>query len=174
MSQPKWKCVANLGDANPLDYGGLFVYVDETGVYPPEMERLEIPEMECLEIDDEDAERPTYTAWRVCLDQCTFIDGILSDNPYHPAHCAWFATTPEKMKERPQDGRGLAAVADCMGREESEMIADLCSSDPIRLASAWREILDYHGWENGDSYPIHLNRSEARKRYPESEWRHRQ
>lgn len=36
-NQPVWKFVANPGDANPIDHGGLFVLVDETGVYPPEM-----------------------------------------------------------------------------------------------------------------------------------------
>jgi hypothetical protein len=38
--QPVWKFVANLGDVNLLDYGGLFVYVDTTGVYPPEAVKL--------------------------------------------------------------------------------------------------------------------------------------
>ena len=33
MSQPKWEYVANLGDTSPLEYGGLFLYRDTTGVY---------------------------------------------------------------------------------------------------------------------------------------------
>ena len=38
--QPKWKLIAQLGDVNPIDYGGYFIYEDETGVYPPEGEKL--------------------------------------------------------------------------------------------------------------------------------------
>ena len=49
MSQTVWKFVTNLGDASPLDYGGLFVYIDETGVYPPEMERVELENEDCAE-----------------------------------------------------------------------------------------------------------------------------
>ena len=36
MSQPKWQFVCNLGDVNPLDYGGFLVFKDETGAYCPE------------------------------------------------------------------------------------------------------------------------------------------
>ena len=61
MSQPKWKKIANLGDVNPLDHGGLFVLIDETGVYPPEMERLEPP---C----DDDPEGQ-YEVFRVVLER---------------------------------------------------------------------------------------------------------
>jgi hypothetical protein len=36
------------------------------------------------------------------------------------------------------------------------------------LARAYREILDYRGWENGDSYPLtDLKREELRERYKE-------
>ncbi len=42
--QPKWKLLANLGDANPIDYGGYFVYRDETGVYRDEAEKLISPD----------------------------------------------------------------------------------------------------------------------------------
>ena len=36
-NQPSWKVIANLGDATPLEYGGAFLLVDETGVYCPEL-----------------------------------------------------------------------------------------------------------------------------------------
>lgn len=39
--QPIWKLIANLGDCSVADYGGFLVYVDETGVYPPEVELYE-------------------------------------------------------------------------------------------------------------------------------------
>jgi hypothetical protein len=36
-NQPSWKCICNLGDATPLEYGGAFLMIDETGVYDPEL-----------------------------------------------------------------------------------------------------------------------------------------
>lgn len=42
--QPQWKRIANLGDVNPIKYGGFFVYKDRTGVYAPEVELLESPD----------------------------------------------------------------------------------------------------------------------------------
>jgi hypothetical protein len=35
--QPIWKYVGHVGDVDPIAYGGGFIYVDETGVYGPEM-----------------------------------------------------------------------------------------------------------------------------------------
>ena len=153
MSQPSWKLVANLGDVNPLDYGGYFVFVDETGVYPPEAELLVI---------NDDCQ---ILAYRFVLKPCTFIDGVLSDNRFHPDHCAWFATTAAKMAARPQDGKGLADIAAFTGIEESELVGMLCSEDPIELALAYRAIGEYHGFDNLDSYPLEMSHAEARARY---------
>lgn len=35
--QPVWKYAGHIGDVDPIAYGGGFVYIDETGVYGPEM-----------------------------------------------------------------------------------------------------------------------------------------
>jgi hypothetical protein len=32
MSQPQWRMIANLGDVNPLDHGGCFIYGAECTV----------------------------------------------------------------------------------------------------------------------------------------------
>lgn len=157
MSQPKWKCIANLGDVNPVDYGGLFVYIDETGVYPPEME--------CLEPNSDD-DADGWEVRRVVLERCSFVDGILSDNKFHPELPAWFAEPESQRKERPQDTTYLQNVCDCMDYDGDELIADLCSGDPLRMANAYRAILDYHGWDNGDSYPLDFSsREEVEARY---------
>lgn len=58
--QPVWQLIANLGDNSPFDYGGYFVYKDETGVYPEEAE--------FLVVDNEDDEDSTYTIYRILLD----------------------------------------------------------------------------------------------------------
>jgi len=141
--QPVWKFLANLGDAHPLEYGGLFVYEDETGVYPPEMERLE-------RVSDDDDSR--LEVRRVVLEPCTWKKGVLSDNPYHPGIKAWFA---DKLQN----------ISASMDYPVKSLRDDLCSKEPLRRASAWRAILDYHGWENGDSYPLILSQREAKERY---------
>lgn len=142
--QPVWKFVANLGDANPLDYGGLFLFVDETGAYPPELEKLE-PNVE-------DCEDATYTVWRITLDPCFLTDGVLSDNPYHKDHAAWFADD-------------LHGNADCVGIGHSDLVALFTSAEPIGRANAYVMVADYHGWDNFDSYPLTgLTRAEAAER----------
>ena len=155
MSQPVWKCIANLGDVNPLDYGGLFVVVDETGVYPPEMERLE------PDSDDEDC---MYTVHRVVLDRCTYINGILSDNPFHPECSAWFAAPESRRDKRPQDTCYLSNVAECMDCTVADLQANLISEEPVVRAHAYRMIADYHGWGNFDSYPLTLTYQKAEER----------
>lgn len=144
MPTPEWAFVDNLGDASPLEHGGLFLYTDRTGVYPPEMERVEPSIGKRFEVR------------RVVLAPCTFVNGVLSDNPYHPDHPAWFATD-------------LPGVASSMGCELDELRARFCSTEPRERASAWCDVLDYHGWENGDSYPLELTRKEAEARYVKGE-----
>jgi hypothetical protein len=39
--QPTWKFAGRVGDADPIAYGGGFVYRDATGVYPPELTLFE-------------------------------------------------------------------------------------------------------------------------------------
>jgi hypothetical protein len=140
--QPKWQLIANLGDVSPFDYGGYFVYRNTTGVYPEDAELLEGP----CEGDRE------YTVYRFCLDRCTFVDGVLSDNPFHPECPAWFADN-------------IAGVASCVGKDPAELIAGLCSADPVERAHAYRDIGSYHGWENLDQYPLRLSRAEVEQRY---------
>ena len=152
-NQPKWKLAANLGDVNPVDYGGLFVFTDETGVYPPEMARLEPP------ADDDDS--GVWELLRVTLDRCTdSMNGdrrIISDNKYHPEMQAWFGF---RDADRPQDSC-ITDVARSSDIALDDLIGLLCSDDPLRLAEGYRAILDYHGWDNGDAYPLTMARVEA-------------
>jgi hypothetical protein len=140
--QPQWKRIANLGDVNPVEYGGYFVYTDRTKVYPPEAELLRTP--------DDGGEG--WTIHRFILDRCTFVDGVLSDNAYHPELPTWFA-------------KDLAAVASFIGSTELDLINGLCSDDPIDRASAYRAIGEYHGFDNFDGYPRqYTKRSELPRR----------
>ena len=122
--QPIWRCIANLGDVNPLDHGGVFVLIDKTGVYPPEMEVWEAP--------DGDVEH--WERARFIMDPCTYRDGVLSDNPYHPELPAWWAA----------DG-WLASCANTNGVTGLELINQLCSDDPVERAQGYYSLYLCHG-----------------------------
>jgi hypothetical protein len=138
--QPEWELVANLGDVNP-EYGGYFVYRDSTGVYTEEAEYVDAS-------DNPDDTR----IYRFTLDKCTFIDGVLSDNPYHPEMPAWFADS-------------LAGIAACCDTTPEALRDMLCSNDPCQRAEAYRNIGSYHGFENLDSYPLELSDEQVIARY---------
>jgi hypothetical protein len=153
--QPNWKLLANLGDVQPIEYGGYFVYEDTTNVYGHEAE--------LLEVYDNSGE---WRIYRFSIDKCTFIDGILSDNKYHPEHPAWFAEPEPEKATRPQDSTYLSNVASYVGDTVENMIALLCSDNPIARATVYRNIGEYHGLDNFDSYPLTFKkRKEVEKRY---------
>lgn len=144
--QPEWKFVANLGDASPVDHGGLFIYEDATGVYDAEMERLE------RESDRDDSK---FTIHRVCLDRCKEVQGE-RDKPYlvpYRYEPTWPHPLPDYEEWFADD---LDRVAESMGTTERVLRDQLCSDDSKARAEAYRCILDYHGWENGDEYPLTL------------------
>lgn len=177
--QPEWECIANLGDADPITYGGLLVYVDKTGVYPPEVEVIEERENESYEEDfdpeehgedgyDEDKhEELHWSIYRTPLDRCTYNPETecLSDNKFHPDKSAWFSQTKQERAERPQDS-GLESVCSAMGIERDELIRLLCSEDPLELAEGYRCIAGTWGWHEFDQYPLEIkSRSEMEERY---------
>ena len=133
MAQPKWHKIGVVGDVNPVDYGGGLVFEDKTGVYAPEVEYYD------RDSDDDNAKIRVY---RFSADKCTFVNGVLSDNRFHPELPAWFAdklpdgTTPDQF----------------------------CSDDTMLRAWAWTEVGLYYGFENLDNYPVCLTRNEAIKR----------
>jgi len=153
--QPAWKFVANLGDMNPLDYGGLFVYVDTTGIYTPQAEKLVL--------DEPDNLNSTYTVYRFCLEPCTYINRILSDNKFHPDYPAWFAMPERERKGSPQESTYLKDLAAYVGVTVQELAKWFCSNDVCQRARAWEIVGEYHGFENLDGYPLKLFRSEAKK-----------
>lgn len=141
MSQPELECVAQLGDVSPVEHGGYWVFRDKTGQFPAQVEYLIPPE-----------ENEFGLSFRFDLHKCTYQDGILSENEFHPTHPAWFADD-------------LSKVADCSGYPLEKLIQDFCSDDLVCLARAYEMVANYHGWENFDSYPLELRTRECRKRY---------
>jgi hypothetical protein len=158
-NQPKWKLIARLGDANPIDHGGYFVYADETCVYAPEAE--------LLEVEGEDAANK-WTVYRFSLERCVYdhVNGILSDNKFHPNFAAWFAKPERERKERPQDTTYLSDVARSNGIETEQLIELFTSGSATERAHAYKMVGEYHGFDNLDQYPlIFTNRSEVEARY---------
>jgi hypothetical protein len=148
MSQPSWKLLGSLGDVNPIDHGGMLVYEDTTGAYPPEAVMIRpLDESE----HDESGER--WIVYRFPLERCTHIDGVLSDNEFHPEHPAWFA-------------KDLSHVASFTGTTEEELIEALCSDHLIERAAAYEAIGSYRGFINLDHEPVtDFDRSEMEARY---------
>ncbi len=157
--QPKWKFIANLGDANPLDYGGYFIYKDTTGVYPEEGE--------LLQVDNEDArdEKLKYTVYRFGLDRLKMVDGYLVPIQYEKS---W----PNPLKNYDEwFHRDLAAVAQSIGSTKVTLEEAFCSPDPLLRAEAYLAVGQYHGMDNLDSYPLKLNAKEAKARYRSKPWK---
>ena len=149
--QPVWTFIDNLGDANPIDYGGYFIFKDETGVYPEEAELL-VP----LEEND------TYEIYRIVLDPLKMLKGYLVPAKYKKS---WPHPLPQYDEWFHKD---LEAVAGFVGSNKEDLEAAFTSSDPLVRAEAYRAIGDYHGWDNLDSDPLtNLSRAEVEKRYPE-------
>lgn len=178
-NQPEWECVANLGDTDPITYGGILVYIDKTGVYPPEVEVIQEEENEDydsdydqgydepLEYDEDKSEELHWTIYRMPLERCTYdpVTECLSDNQYHPDHSAWFSQTIKERAKRPQDS-GLESVCSSVGIARDQLIKLLCSDDPIELAHGYRCIADTWGWHEFDSYPLTIkSRREMEERY---------
>lgn len=140
MSQPDWKTVCHVGDSNPVDYSGGFVQVDQTGVYAPE----------CTWIEAGESETDPVTVYRFILEPCTYVNGILSDNRFHPDKPAWFA-------------KHVEGVAMFKGDEPQNVIDQFCNPDPTDSAWAWIDLGQYAGFDNLDSYPLTMTPDECRE-----------
>ena len=182
-NQPDWRFVENQGDADPINHGGRFLYVDATGLYSPEIEILDPPEPEPdfpytgkgadpelgeetgAELDPEQIpERYKWTIHRFCVDPCTYQDGILSDNRFHPSHPAWFARPHDPV--RPQDGPGgLQSMSSTFGLSPGDLVEMFISEDVRQRAQAWTMVGEHYGCFNLDSYPLHLTMGEVEGRY---------
>lgn len=155
-NQPKWKCIAQLGDTNPINYGGYWILIDTTGIYSPKGEYYD-PECVC--------------AWHFDLDICTYQNGVLSDNRFHPDKSAWFASPECEKIDRPQDTTYLSNIAGFSGETIESLIELFCSPDPILRARGYELIGNYHGFDNLDNYPSKLTLVESRKRYSRAMYR---
>jgi hypothetical protein len=148
-AQPTWKKVGTIGDVNFVEHDGGPVFVDETGVYCPELEYVQnMPEGDAY-------------VYRVPLEHLKLSSaGKIIPRGYsaswpHPEenYTEWF-------------DRELDGVAEFCGIPRAELVEALISDNPMARASAYEAMAQYHGWENFDSYPLHFtNREELEARY---------
>lgn len=135
--QPKWKHVGGTGDVDPIAYGGGFVYVDETGVYAPEMTYFD-PESD--EEWHEHGENTPLRVHRVVLER-------------EPEKEWWWDKLPE--------------VASTCGSTVEEFQADARSEDPLVRARVYGDLIQHFGVEEFDSYPNTTTEGEAYEQYKE-------
>jgi len=139
--------LANLGDANPIDYGGYFVHQDTTGAYTEEVEKLFVYE-------------DSWQVYRFPLDRLKIVQGYLVPLRYSPD---WPEPLPRYDEWFHKD---LDKVAESIGLSAQELKEQFCSDNPIIRARAYEAIGDYHGYENLDGYPLTFtNRKEIEARY---------
>jgi len=138
--QPSYHCIANLGDVDPVEYGGKFLCIDRRGIYDP-----------CLivvEIENRDG-KDKWVRHDIGLERChrIFSDEseifAVGDSVYHPHLPAWFG-----------DGKSLDSVASYFGMKREELIDKLCSTNPIERASGYIAVAGNYGEDNFDQYPM--------------------
>jgi hypothetical protein len=158
--QPTWKKTGTVGDENPIDYDGGFVYEDQSGVYVPELEYIQATKK------DECGDACEWFVFRFALDRYeTMTDlGKVLLVPYgfstryylsHPIanYDEWFH-------------RELADVAKTVGRDLNEFRADFCSANVQTRAAVFLDLAQYHGFENFDPNPmIFTSRESIEARY---------
>ncbi len=176
-NQPEWKVTGQVGDVNPVEYSGGFIFEDTTSIYPPEMEWFEAvqegePGFKVLmeyrdyydENDPENERRPEAPVagrmYRCMLDQLYLHEGHLIcqdpariDLPYPlTSYREWFD----------EDVESIAATC---GISKEDLQERFCSTNPHKRAWAYRELAEQLGWANLDGYPVELNIVEAEERY---------
>lgn len=173
--QPVWKYLANLGDVNYLDYGGYFIFEDETGVYSPEGEYLDVWEDETIQIPSEeeltewedeniDYLKTRYTVYRFTLDKLNYLNGRLIND--HILDGYKNGTLPHPIERYDEwFTKDLRNIANSFDLTEQEIINKLCSNDVLERAFVYREIGLLYGFENLDDYSLKLDYQEAIERY---------
>lgn len=156
-NQPSFWCVANIGDAHPYEHGGAFVLVDRRGIYCPELVVMtdSVDSSECRLAYNIQLERLTaIKSDKLSTNEETVSHNGwigVSDNRFHTNKCAWFGNYAS-----------LRRVAEFIDYSFDKLVVDLLSSDPVVLASAYKDLADYHGLINFDSDPRTLSGEKAK------------
>lgn len=162
--QPEWKYVGHIGDVDPIAYGGGFIYVDTTGVYPPELTWFEpAPDEEWHKTEGQ----TPLQIYRLQLEPPRFK--TLTDTGRR---------TTDSSKGLPSSQRGdtwewaeewfvghLESVATSAGTTKFRLLRELFSREPMVRARAYETMIHHHGPFEFDQYPITLTENEAYDKY---------
>lgn len=129
--QPEWR---NVGEFSPTDNIKTVVFEDLTGNYQPEIH------LSLFYGGDIESRTIVCERYTIVCEKCTYINGILSDNKFHPDKPAWFADSVNDF-------------CDFQGVEREKFIQDITGEDVMNRAHAWYMIGNYHGFDNLDAYP---------------------
>jgi hypothetical protein len=151
--------IATYGDVDFLKYGGQLLLPNRDEIGNPYLEVIE-PPTENLDT--------TWVIYRFDVDR---LKKVIVKRTYHLVPFGYEpATWPHPVRMYNEwFVDSLPNVAESMDCPEEELITDLCSEKPEERARAYIMLGEYHGWENFDSYPLHLSEHEAHERYGQLE-----
>lgn len=144
MSQPSYFCIANLGDANPFEYGGAFVCIDRRGIYDP-----------ILLIYDQDLRKLSEITLEPCHRICKNLKERLisvGSNKFHPDIPEWFSDS-------------LSDAARFCGQNFYHFVSDLISTNVVTRAGAYLSLANYHGVFEFVHYPYIYEDEKDAKRF---------
>ena len=144
--QPSFHCVANYGDANPFDYGGIFLRVDRRGFSVPRL----------LFFNEWTKEDPRMTLHAVELEYCFEYDNNgniqLGTNYRHRYLAEWFGK-PDALK----------SIASCNGITVEGLRLKLCGDLDDRV-EGYMAVVGCHGAQSFDDSPyVFGSKKDARK-----------
>jgi len=155
--QPKWTFVENLGNKSPLDHGGLFLYRDETGVYPEEIERLKPLGWDT--VGDESFEVRSFLVERL-LEAKNMLVPLMA-----PKWAEDHGVPVETWVEWFSEPKKMFDVELSSGYTAYEIREAFVSTDASTRARAYIAVADYYGWEYFDAAPQVLTREQVLARY---------
>lgn len=145
--QPQWRRLL------ATDYSQVFV--DETGVYPPEMEIAQ---------EYDTGKRIKFIVYRFPLERLKLVRA--GDGKTYLVPIAYEEGWPHPVADyRVWFAKDLKGVASSIGSTKRELIEALTSDDVNALAWAYESIGGYHGYENLDGYPQSLTETQLNKRW---------
>lgn len=139
--QPLWHCIGAIGDVDPVEHGGGFVFADRRRLYPAEVAFIEAPE-DALWDDDGWSRDARWIVYRVPLERFGRREAARE----------WWADH-------------LASVAMTVGETEERLLARVESEDPMDRAGFYEAVAATFGWGELDPYPLSMTRAGVRRRF---------
>lgn len=157
------KPLANLGDTNFLEYGGVLLFQDED----PDLEYSE----EWGEIieppEDTDTDEGPWRVWRFDIEQLRHVVDEETGKVFL-VHSGWDESAPPSVYAEWVSGY-VESTAAALGWDPEELRGWFCSDNPVDRLLAWSETGKIHGLDNLDGYPLKLSQHEVYSRYGQLE-----